>query len=530
MNSWIPIKLKDIILYAIGGDWGEDPSYPNEELISVNVIKATDLKNWNVNFASLANHRKIEKSSFDKRKLEENDIILEISGGSPAQPVGRSVLITKNVLQSVQYPLICSNFFRLIRFSKEINAAFINYYFQFLYKNGELNKYQTNTTNLRNFQFSSFLANQTLLVPTLKEQHQIVELLDELFKKLEIARKKLGVIPRILEKYYSAVLEEAMNGNLTEEWREENNIFNQWESTYLGKVATIIMGNSPSSSNYNYNKIGYPLLNGPSEFKKRNWDIITLDDVVQYTTQPTKFCKKNDLLLCVRGSTTGRTNIAGFDACIGRGLAAIRSTYQQNFINIVIYFKQKFLLEKGGIGVTTFPSISSKDLEELEIRLPSLEEQKEIVHQIEQLFKQADVLLQNHKETINLVEKVQESILEKAFQGELTEIQEEIETVEVLLERIEVEKLAWLKAHKEQVKTSKSTKKMESTNLSILEILKGMPEKTATVEEVWAASKYYELWDKDGYELFYKELSPLIDVSVKEERQDDGAKILLSLI
>ena len=44
-------------------------------------------------------------------------------------------------------------------------------------------------------------------------------------------------------------------------------------------------------------------------------------------------CKEGDLLICVRGSTTGRTNIAGFDACIGRGVAAIRPFIFDKYIH-----------------------------------------------------------------------------------------------------------------------------------------------------------------------------------------------------
>ena len=62
------------------------------------------------------------------------------------------------------------------------------------------------------------------------------------------------------------------------------------------------MGQSPPSS-YNKDKKGIPLINGPVEFEQ---DPFSKTVINQYTTKPTKMCEPGDLILCVRGSTTGR--------------------------------------------------------------------------------------------------------------------------------------------------------------------------------------------------------------------------------
>ncbi|WP_062399214.1 restriction endonuclease subunit S [Methanogenium cariaci] len=89
-----------------------------------------------------------------------------------------------------------------------------------------------------------------------------------------------------------------------------------WVWTRLGDVSEIVMGNSPPGTTYNSTGNGCPLINGPVEFSFGPFGK-TIE--TKYTTAPTKMCRKGDLLLCVRGSTTGRTNVAGFDSCIGRG-------------------------------------------------------------------------------------------------------------------------------------------------------------------------------------------------------------------
>jgi len=169
-----------------------------------------------------------------------------------------------------------------------------------------------------------------------------------------------------------------------------------WEMVELGEIAVIKMGQSPPGDSYNMDKIGVPLINGPVEFgpnpfsktKKR-----------QYTTVPTKMCKIGDLILCVRGSTTGRMNIAGFEGCIGRGVAAIRSEKYQGWINNIINIYRQRIYDLG--TGSTFPNITTSTLNSMEIPLPPIETQQQIVARIEQ----EQQLVAANKQLIELYEQ-----------------------------------------------------------------------------------------------------------------------------
>lgn len=160
-----------------------------------------------------------------------------------------------------------------------------------------------------------------------------------------------------------------------------------WISCRLVDVAQVLMGNSPPGSSYNQRGEGMPLINGPVEFSYGHFGK-TLR--TKFTTSPTKCCEENDLLLCVRGSTTGRTNISGFRACIGRGVAAIRAKIYQDYINLFIHFKRQHIYELG--TGSTFPSISQKDIESLVIPFPPVAEQKRIVAKVDELMRICDEL------------------------------------------------------------------------------------------------------------------------------------------
>jgi type I restriction enzyme S subunit len=154
-----------------------------------------------------------------------------------------------------------------------------------------------------------------------------------------------------------------------------------WAWTTLGTVANIVMGQSPPGDTYNTKGEGVPLINGPVEFSAGPFGRTVVN---QYTTAPTNFCEEGNLLICVRGSTTGRTNVAAFRACIGRGVAAIQPYFNHAFVWLFIWNSRGAIIDMGrGIA---FPSVSRKQLEDIALPLPPLAEQNRIVAKVDELM------------------------------------------------------------------------------------------------------------------------------------------------
>ena len=162
-----------------------------------------------------------------------------------------------------------------------------------------------------------------------------------------------------------------------------------WEVGSLSDIANITMGQSPLGESYNEDSNGVIFFQGCTDFGNR------FPTIRKFTTQPTRFAKKGDILLSVR-APVGTINIAKEDCCIGRGLAALNS--KDNCIaylfGVMVNLKQIF--DRRNTDGTTFGSITKDDLFSLTIIKPD----KEILNQYNKVInpsfeKQDSIELEN---------------------------------------------------------------------------------------------------------------------------------------
>jgi type I restriction enzyme S subunit len=166
----------------------------------------------------------------------------------------------------------------------------------------------------------------------------------------------------------------------------------EWKEGMLSQLADIVMGHSPTGETCNDKGMGTPLLNGPTEFTNR------YPSAVQFTTDPKRMSEVNDILFCVRGSTTGKMNWSDKEYAIGRGLAAIRhrggARYQAFMRGLMEYQLPQLLASATG---STFPNISRAQLEEWEVSIPPIEEQESIASVLSSLDAKIDLLHRQNK-------------------------------------------------------------------------------------------------------------------------------------
>ena len=349
-----------------------------------------------------------------------------------------------------------------IRPCSEINHLWFFYHLRLLENDIATKGTGTTFKAITGAQLKSIVLN----IPPLNEQKRILSKIESIFSQIDAAKQQLERLALqvasssgSLAQLKNSVLKQAFEGRLVpqdpddesaedflhkihknskkELIFEENNMPRRWIKTSLDSVSHIILGQSPPSSTYNSLKDGLPFFQGKTDFgvlhpKTRVW-----------CSSPKKIAEKNDLLLSVR-APVGSINLSKERCCIGRGLAAIRSINCDMSIMFFVYFFKHIenYLENQGTG-TTFKAISGKQIKDLRIPLPPLNEQKRIISKIESIFgkidakqkKLAEMELQL-KSIPDSVGALKRSILKLAFEGKLVPQDPNDEPASILLERI----------------------------------------------------------------------------------------------
>lgn len=182
-----------------------------------------------------------------------------------------------------------------------------------------------------------------------------------------------------------------------------------WEILPLDGIAEIIMGQSPNGDSYNENGEGELLINGPVEFGEYH------PKRIKWTTSPTKFSNDKDLIVCVRGSTTGRYVKSDGKYCLGRGVCAIRSkNNQQAFVDQLFkHCLEKLLTQATG---STFPSWNGPVLKSYKINASTSELRANYSSLVQEFENQISLNAVSIQDLSNL----RDALLPKLLSGELT--------------------------------------------------------------------------------------------------------------
>ncbi|HGY2289529.1 TPA: restriction endonuclease subunit S [Klebsiella aerogenes] len=259
----------------------------------------------------------------------------------------------------------------------------------------------------------------------LAEQKIIAEKLDTLLAQVDSTKARLELIPQILKRFRQAVLTVAMSGELTEEWRKSNSIlFSSWVNSNIGELAQVATGKTPKRTEVKYWENGsIPWLTSSSTgeiYTEVAEQFITPVALKECTL---KIFSPGTLLLAMygEGKTRGQVTELKINAACNQACAAIIC----NKDKIDLQFLKMRLMEnyqetrKAAAGGNQ-PNLNLNKVREIPVIVPPLPEQAEIVRRVEQLFAYADTIEKQVNNALTRVNSLTQSILAKAFRGELT--------------------------------------------------------------------------------------------------------------
>lgn len=341
---------------------------------------------------------------------------------------------------------------RVITFQKYSNTEGISnkfYYYYILSEwfQQELQKNKTGST------VEGIKAEKLMYIPVplppLSEQQRIVEQIENLFAKLDEAKEQVQSVLGNSEERKSAILFKAYSGALTKRWRKQNGKSqDEWRKVCLKDVCKI---NPPKINAKDYD----------DDLEVSFFPMPALSEVTGTITEP-QTRKLGEVKTGFTNFSEGDVVFAKITPCMENGKSAIIG----KLVNDIGYGTTEFYVMRcsdrllngylyhlvrskhfrdeaksvmtGAVGQQRVPK---SFLEEYEIKLPSIEEQEEILRIVDEMVNKEHQVAVNCECVIEQINMMKKTILAKAFRGELGTNNPDEESAVELLKQILVEDL-----------------------------------------------------------------------------------------
>lgn len=380
--------------------------------IGIPIIRIKNIQNENIVLDDLVFCNPNDyKNNLDNYLIQKNDILIAMSGATTGK-IGLYNLNNKAYLnQRVG----------LLRINNDILRKYI---FWFLYCNSEqnlTNAFGAAQPNLSTEQ----IHNIQIPLPPLKEQERIVGILDESFAKIDESIKILEQDLLNLDELMQSALQKAFNP-LKDNAKENYKLPQGWEWKSLGEISNLIQNGFAASKN-NEIPSGYVHLRTHNISTDGNLNFDTLIKIKrEFIKEKQSFIEKNDILFNNTNSTelVGKTALVtqNYNYAFSNHLTKIKLKNQYNSKLVVFYFvlllKNKYF-EKICHQWIGQSGINIDKLKKIQIPLPPLKEQEQIAEHLDFVFKKAKALKELYTKELQDYEELKQSLLDKAFKGEL---------------------------------------------------------------------------------------------------------------
>ena len=204
-NEWEMGKLGDWLIETIGGDWGKEKPI-NDFQEKVFCIRGTDIADLNKGLADKTPIRYIKKNKLSMLEPKEGDIIFEISGGTETQSTGRCVFVNQQVKTLFEYPIVFSNFCRLLRVKKKEYSYFLYLYLQHLYYNDEFFALVNGTSGIKNLNYKALFYELEYKMPSKIQVIEFHEKVKIYFDKINASKKQIQNLQSMCDMLLAKIL------------------------------------------------------------------------------------------------------------------------------------------------------------------------------------------------------------------------------------------------------------------------------------------------------------------------------------
>jgi len=409
LNGFVPIiksnNIKeDVLTDKISGEWGVEP-----EDDGVKILRTTNFTNLGViDFKDIV-LRKIEPKKIEQKKLLTGDVIIEKSGGSPTQPVGR-VVYFENPDDSIY---LCNNFTTVLRPNKDkVYPKFLFYVLFYNHLTKRTLRYQNKTTGIINLQLEKYLLSEISL-PSLDDQIRIAAVLTRAEKL--IAKRKESI--KSLDEFLKSTFLEMFGDPVRNE--------KGWDVVELGSLSNEFKYGTNMISDDKNSDEKMPILRIPNVVGERISYTDLKYSMIDNDEKEKIRLKIGDLLFVrTNGNPAYIGRCAVFNDSIECGYASYlirvrlkdNSTVSSHFVRDVISFPtyRHLVIDKAKTTAGNY-NINTESLKSLKIYQPPVALQNKFAAIVEKV----EAMKVKYNESLVEMEKLYGGLSQRAFRGEL---------------------------------------------------------------------------------------------------------------
>lgn len=352
-----------------------------------------------------------------------------------------------NVHISVPKSYINGNAMTLDNLSKNINIKFLYYFL----KSYNFERIISGTAQPQITQEG--LHKLEVLVAPLNEQIRIADKLDSILAKVDQAQARLEKIPGILKRFRQAVLAAATSGELTREWRESrsNNINHDFLAYAIEEYDSKPLPELPPDwifipfehaadikSNLVDPKLTPDAIHlAPNHIEQNTGKILEIATVAEdgVASSKHKFFSGQIIYSKIR-PYLNKVCLVDFDGVCSADMYPIKAKSNTKYLLYFMLSEMFVHWTSQQQGRVVLPKINQKSLNKIPVAFPPADEQLEIVRRVDELLSRANTIEKNFVAAKGWFDRVHQSVLAKAFRGELVPQDSNDESASELLERI----------------------------------------------------------------------------------------------
>ncbi|MGX1470556.1 type I restriction enzyme, S subunit [Bacillus sp. 153480031-1] len=418
-DNWIWVRLGYISNYI---QRGKSPKYVEFSNVKVISQKCVQWSGFDITRARYINEETL-KNYQKERFLQKNDLLWNSTGTGT---IGRIALITDE-LEGI---VVADSHVTVVRPENSvINSQLLYRWLSSPYVQNKLNNAWSGSTNQVELNLSTVKQHQVPL-PPLNEQKRIAEKVERLLSKIEEAKQLIEEAKETFELRRAAILDKAFRGELTRKWREENGIdFIRKEVKISELISGLNQGWSPKCENYpskDYQKWGVIKTTAI-----QHMDFIEEENKqlpVSLEPREKHELKAGDILI-TRAGPRVRVGVCCLIKRVRPRLLLCDKAYRfranlgivtPEFLVLALNTPEilgKINTMKTGISESGV-NLTQNGFSAIELTIPPINEQKEIVRIVDNLLKNEQKAI-GYCDVIEKIDSLKQSILSKAFRGEL---------------------------------------------------------------------------------------------------------------